>query len=112
MSENKGKRKEGRAKGVTTQTMVSMRIDNENLTWANETAERDGTTRGRVINDAVAAAREAGGMKKCPSWADLRKKLLDALVLLDELTSRPRPMDGDEPPTLEEKADEEGFCNQ
>ena len=50
-------RKEGRAKGIITQKMVTFRCDVENLDWLDHQANK-----GRYLNDLIAADRAALSM--------------------------------------------------
>lgn len=50
-------RKEGRAKGIITQKMVTFRCDVENLDWLEHQANK-----GRYLNELIAADRAARSM--------------------------------------------------
>ena len=60
MTKDKAKepiRKEGRARGIITQKMVTFRCDVENLDWLEHQANK-----GRYLNDLIAADRAARSM--------------------------------------------------
>lgn len=107
-----GGARKSREKGVRTQTMVTLRMDNENVAWLDAETEATGKSKGRIINEALQEARSTRQGKQPRTLGMLRDKLLGVLVFLDELRHELMAEDLTEyerPRTQEDAADEEGY---
>lgn len=92
--------------------MVTLRMDNENVTWLESETEATGKSKGRIINEALQEARSTRQGKQPRTLGTLRDKLLGVLVFLDELIQELTAeefSENERPRTLEDAADEEGY---
>lgn len=77
MANEEIKKMERKAKGKElTQTPWTLRVDNENMTWLENEAQRTGTARGRIVNNLIQAARDTQ-QPEASRWRQLEKRLRD-----------------------------------